>query len=147
VLITGMDKAPTRNVEEPLSEPDIRGPREGFVEQVQTNTILLRRRLRTPHLKIESITVGKLSQTKVAIAYIDGIATDSVVQELRNRITQIEIDGGSTLDISRNSSKTCRFPHFRKFRTQSGRTLPQPICWKAKSLFWLMVRLSYSWRR
>ncbi|QYR21812.1 spore germination protein [Paenibacillus sp. sptzw28] len=93
VLIVGLERLPSRSVEEPEAEPLIRGPREGFIEQVQTNIILLRKRLKTPRFKIESFTVGELTQTKVAVVYIDGIATDSVVQEVRERITQIEIDG------------------------------------------------------
>lgn len=93
VLIVGMDQAPSRSVQEPEAETVIRGPREGFIEQIQTNTIMLRKRLRTTRLKIESFTVGKLTQTKVVVAYIEGIATDSVVQEVRDRVSRIEIDG------------------------------------------------------
>lgn len=93
VLIVGMDRTPSRSVEEPQAETVIRGPREGFVEQIQTNTIMLRKRLRTARLKIERFTVGELTRTKVAIAYIEGIAADSVVQEVRDRVSCIEIDG------------------------------------------------------
>ncbi len=92
VLIVGMDHSPSRGIEEPQAEPLIRGPREGFNERIETNTIMLRRRLRTSRLKIESFTVGELSRTKVAAVYIDGIATDSVVEEVRERISRIKID-------------------------------------------------------
>nr|WP_317890766.1 spore germination protein [Paenibacillus arenilitoris] len=92
VLISGMDQAPSRSVEEPQMEPLIRGPREGFIEQLQTNIIMVRKRLKTPRLKIESFTVGELSQTKVAVAYIEGIATDSVVEEVRSRVSRTRID-------------------------------------------------------
>ncbi|WP_262688259.1 spore germination protein [Paenibacillus baimaensis] len=93
VLIVGMEKFPSRNVEEPEAEPVVRGPREGFIEEIKTNTILLRKRLRTSRLKIESFTLGELSQTKVLVAYISGIATDSVVKEVRERVSTIKIDG------------------------------------------------------
>ncbi|GLI09808.1 spore germination protein [Paenibacillus tyrfis] len=93
VMIVGMERVPSRSLDEPDAEPLIRGPREGFIEQVQTNMILLRKRLKTPRLKMESFTVGELTQTKVKVVYIDGIATDSVVQEVRERISRIEIDG------------------------------------------------------
>jgi spore germination protein KA len=93
VLIFGMEQSPSRNVEEPQAETVIRGPREGFIEQIQTNTIMLRKRLRTTRLKIEPFTVGELTRTKVAIAYIEGIAADSVVKEVRARVSRIEIDG------------------------------------------------------
>ncbi|MBD0383174.1 spore germination protein [Paenibacillus sedimenti] len=93
LLINGMGKTPERKIAEPEAETLIRGPREGFIEQLQTNLIMLRRRLPTPHFKMESLTLGKLTQTKVVMAYIDGIATDSVVQEVRNRVSSIDIDG------------------------------------------------------
>lgn len=93
VLIVGMIQSPSRNIEEPQAESLIRGPREGFIEQIRTNTVLLRKRLRTPRLKIELFTVGELTQTKVEVAYIDGIAPDFIVQEVRNRVTRIMMDG------------------------------------------------------
>ena len=82
-----------RSIEEPSSEPVIRGPREGFIESISTNMGLLRSRLKTSRLKMESITLGELSQTQVVIAYIVGIATDSVVDEVRKRVTRIQVDG------------------------------------------------------
>ena len=82
-----------RSIEEPSSEPVIRGPREGFIESISTNMGLLRSRLKTSRLKMESITLGELSQTQVVITYIVGIATESVVEEVRKRVTRIQIDG------------------------------------------------------
>lgn len=82
-----------RTPEEPSTEAVIRGPREGFVENVRTNTALLRRRIRTPHLKMEELKIGRVTKTDVVLTYIEGIVTDSVVDELRNRLQRIETDG------------------------------------------------------
>lgn len=82
-----------RSVEEPGAESTIRGPREGFTENIRTNTSLLRRKLRTPRLKMELLMIGELSRTDVVIAYVDGIATPSVVEEVRKRVGRIQIDG------------------------------------------------------
>lgn len=82
-----------RSIEEPSSETVIRGPRDGFTETLRVNTSLIRRRIRTPRLKIESFTIGKLSKTDVAIVYIEKIASDSVIEEVRKRLKSIEIDG------------------------------------------------------
>lgn len=90
VKISGWEK---RTVEEPASESFIRGPREGFIESVSTNISMIRRRLRTPRLKMELATVGDLSQTPVVISYIEGIATEAVIEEIRSRIGRIQIDG------------------------------------------------------
>ncbi|WP_274649467.1 spore germination protein [Paenibacillus humicola] len=82
-----------RSLEEPSSEPVIRGPRDGFIENNSTNIGLIRSRLKTSRLKIETFTVGDLTQTEVALTYIDGVADASVVEEVRRRIRKIRIDG------------------------------------------------------
>ena len=100
LLIDGMQDAifislkdwDKRGVEEPAAEQVVRGPREGFTENLRTNTSLIRRRLKTPKLKMESTTVGKLSKTSVVITYIEGIAEDTLVGEIRERINRIDID-------------------------------------------------------
>ncbi|WP_010234556.1 spore germination protein [Clostridium arbusti] len=81
-----------RNVEEPQVESVVRGPREGFTENLRTNIILVRRRLKTSKLKIESMKLGRLSQTDIAVMYIDGIVKDSLVTEILNRMSKIDID-------------------------------------------------------
>ncbi|WP_422392326.1 spore germination protein [Niallia oryzisoli] len=81
-----------RAIEEPATEVTIRGPKDGFTESLRTNTTLLRRRIRSTKLKFESFTIGELSQTDVVMAYIDGIAADSLLEEVRSRIGRIQID-------------------------------------------------------
>lgn len=82
-----------RSIEEPGSEQVIRGPREGFVETIRVNTSLLRRKIRSPKLKMEAQTIGDLSQTDVVVAYIDGIVSNEVLNEVRQRLNRIQIDG------------------------------------------------------
>ncbi|WP_261305012.1 spore germination protein [Paenibacillus andongensis] len=101
VLTFGENKALTfavninvhRSLEEPPSEPVIRGSRDGFIENISINIKLLRGRLKTSRLKMEYITLGELSQTRVVITYIEGIAADSVVEEVRKRVSGIQVDG------------------------------------------------------
>ncbi len=83
----------TRAVEEPTAESVIKGPREGFTESLQVNTSMLRRRLRTPLLKMESLTVGRYTRTQVILACVETLADETLVQEARNRISRIDIDG------------------------------------------------------
>ncbi|ACT02234.1 spore germination protein [Paenibacillus sp. JDR-2] len=90
-----------RAVEEPSNEITIRGPREGFTENLNVNTSMLRRKIQSPRLKMESVTVGSLSKTTVVISYIEGIAKESVVEEVRKRVSQIQIDtvlGGNFIE-------------------------------------------------
>ncbi|MCR2806778.1 spore germination protein [Paenibacillus soyae] len=82
-----------RAVEEPAAEVSVRGPRDGFTENLRINTGLIRRRLRSPKLKMESLTIGQLTQTDVVITYIEGVVSNTILEEVRNRISRIQIDG------------------------------------------------------
>lgn len=84
---------PTRSPEEPSLERVVRGARDGFTETMLTNVALVRRRLRDPGLKFESMNVGRRTRTDVCIAYIDDIVDMSQVEELRRKIKAINIDG------------------------------------------------------
>jgi spore germination protein KA len=81
-----------RSVEEPATEAVIRGPREGFTENLRTNTSLIRRKLKTPQLKMEAMKVGRLSNTNIVITYLEGIAEPALVAEVQERIGRIDID-------------------------------------------------------
>ncbi|MFD0669938.1 spore germination protein [Cohnella sp. GCM10027633] len=82
-----------RGLEEPSSEPVIRGPRDGFNENIATNIGLLRNRLRTSKLKTESFSLGELTDTQVVIAYLAGVAAAPLVEEVKARVKRIAIDG------------------------------------------------------
>ena len=84
---------PLRNVEEPDTESNVRGPREGFVESFRINTSLIRKRIKSPALKIEEMTMGRQTNTKVGIVYVEGIADRNVVEEVKKRLFSIDIDG------------------------------------------------------
>ncbi|MDR7002093.1 spore germination protein KA [Neobacillus niacini] len=88
--LKGFDK---RNIEEPTAELSVRGPRDGFTETLRVNTSLVRRRIRSPRLKMEPYSIGELTQTDVMITYIEGIASNSVLEEVRQRVQRIQIDG------------------------------------------------------
>lgn len=88
-----LKKFNARAVTEPPTETVLKGPREGFVEEIKTNISLIRRRLKTPKLRIKQFKVGKYSNSVVMIAYIDGIADPHVVRQISDRINKIDIDG------------------------------------------------------
>lgn len=83
----------TRAITEPPVATVIRGPREGFVEDMKTNMTLLRRRLRSPKLIFEYLKVGQYTETNIAVAYLDGVAEENVVEQVLKRIREIDIDG------------------------------------------------------
>lgn len=82
-----------RALEEPSSEPTIRGSKEGFIESIQVNLGLLRKYIRTSRLKMESFNVGEIAETKILVAYIEGRADESVLDQIRKKISDIKIDG------------------------------------------------------
>ena len=81
-----------REIQEPEGEVGIRGPRDGFVENIEVNTSLLRNRLRIPHLWIQNMEIGNLSKTNVAVTYIKGLASEKLVEEVKARLKKINID-------------------------------------------------------
>lgn len=92
-LALSLAKWEKRGIEESSSEPVVRGPREAFTETLSVNTSILRRRLRTPKLKMLPITIGRYSQTNVMLSYIEGLADPALIEEANNRLRRIEIDG------------------------------------------------------
>ncbi|WP_235885468.1 spore germination protein [Paenibacillus cymbidii] len=82
-----------RSVTEPPTETVVRGPRESFTESLNTNTALIRRKIKDPRLWLENRQIGSVTRTDVAVMYIKGIANDKIVEEVRRRLDRIRIDG------------------------------------------------------
>ncbi|CAG7629820.1 Spore germination protein B1 [Paenibacillus solanacearum] len=81
-----------RAVEEPSSQTVIRGPKEGFTENFRTNTAMIRRKIKSPDLRIDCKTIGTKTQTNVAVIYLHGVANDEVVNEIHKRLNSIDTD-------------------------------------------------------
>lgn len=92
-IVTSTRSAKDRAVTEPSTESVIRGPRESFTETLRTNTALIRRKIKSPNLWIKSRVIGDVTQTDVAVMYINGIASDKIVAEVLARLDRINIDG------------------------------------------------------
>lgn len=87
--IKGWEK---RGVEEPSTEAVVRGPRDGFTETLRVNTAQIRRRLQDPDLRVKNLTVGRRSNTNVALIYIEGVADPNLIEEIEGRIRAMNID-------------------------------------------------------
>ncbi len=83
----------SRGIQEPENETVLQGPREGFDEVAVSNLAMIRRKLQTPDLCAETITVGKRSKTAVYLCYLRSLASGALVEELKRRLANIEIDG------------------------------------------------------
>lgn len=83
----------TRSIAEPPTSSVLKGPREGFVEDLNVNVSMLRRRLKTPNLAVLNLVLGRQTRTKVAVVYLTNIASKKVVKEVIQRLKNIDIDG------------------------------------------------------
>jgi len=92
-IIMDAKTIPTRTPEEPDTERIVRGAHDGFTETLVINTVLTRRRIRDERLRFEIMRVGERSKTDVCISYIKDIANPDLVETLRNRLQNIDVDG------------------------------------------------------
>ncbi|QGQ97887.1 spore germination protein [Paenibacillus psychroresistens] len=82
----------TRPVDEPMLELNVRGPREGFTEDLQKNLGMVYRRMKSANLKAKSYVIGRQSQTKVILLYLDNKVNPDVLTEVKERIEKIDLD-------------------------------------------------------
>ena len=73
-LSLGYQGFETRGVGEPAMEKNLRGSREGFTESNNTNTAMVRRRLKSPNLTVETLYLGRQSRTNVRLCYLSDVA-------------------------------------------------------------------------
>lgn len=81
-----------RSISEPTNESSIRGSREGFIEKLETNTSIIKRRIKDENLVIENMVLGRRTQRDLAIIYIDNIVDKNVLQELKYKLSSIDVD-------------------------------------------------------
>ena len=81
-----------RNIDSPNNEVVIKGPQAAFVENIRTNTSLLRQFVNSENLIIENIQVGNISKTYCAICYMQNITNNDLVAEVKYRINNLKID-------------------------------------------------------
>ena len=91
-LLLDTYKPEKRGIEQPETERVVRGPREGFIEQIQTNIYLLRYRLPVPEFRVEPMVAGKTTKTKISVCYLDNLASKELVNEVKRRVNDICID-------------------------------------------------------
>lgn len=92
-LVVGVRGWEGRKTESPEEEVLIKGPKEGLTETLRFNTALIRRRLKSSNLKMELSVIGRLTQTNVVMCFVKGIASDSLIEEVRYRLQGIDIGG------------------------------------------------------
>lgn len=92
VLIMETTGGERRAIEEPTTETLIRGPRDGFVENITTNIALIRRDIKDPNLRFKNYEVGKRSKQTLVVSYMAGITNPEIVNEINRRLNSMNID-------------------------------------------------------
>lgn len=82
-----------RGLSAPEVENTVKGPKDAFVETVRSNTSLIRRHLRSPDLRLHETTVGRRSLTNVTVVYMEGLTNPNLVEQMKARLNEIDIDG------------------------------------------------------
>ncbi|MFF2888930.1 spore germination protein [Paenibacillus sp. NPDC057967] len=104
---------PARTPEESSMELSLKGPRDGFVEQLSVNIALVRKRLRTPNLHIEYHKVGTDTQTEIAIMHMEDQAPPGLVDEVRRRVQSLHlpsVNGAGELEERLSDRPLALFP-------------------------------------
>ena len=81
-----------RNIDSPSNEVVVRGSQEAFVENIRTNTSMIRRLVNNENLVMETLTVGQITKTQISIGYIKSLANEDLVAEVRYRINNLSVD-------------------------------------------------------
>ncbi|MFD2170222.1 spore germination protein [Tumebacillus lipolyticus] len=108
-------RPPVRGIDRSETESVILGPQESFTESLQTSLSILRRRIKSPHLKVKLQQVGKYSQAFAAIAYLDNLAQKEYVDSVVERMSNIEVDSvfdGGNLAQMLDDNPFSPFPQF-----------------------------------
>ena len=82
-----------RNTAPPEVENTVKGAKDAFVETIRSNTSYVRRHLRSPELRLYETQVGRRSLTNVSVVWIEGITNSSLVEKMKQRLKEIDIDG------------------------------------------------------
>ena len=108
---------PSRGVYETESEKVIRGSNEGFSESVKLNTALIRKRLRSPHVKVRETFVGRRTNTNVDLVYIKDLIHPEILEQIEKRLQEFEIDGALDSGIIEQLTERRKYSPFPQFQT------------------------------
>lgn len=92
VLVMDTIGGESRAIQEPQTESLIRGSKEGFVENIRTNTMMIRRFIADSNLRFSTYKVGRRSKKDLVVAYMDGIVNPDMIDEVKRRLETIDID-------------------------------------------------------
>ncbi len=117
-IVCDTKSIPTRSLSEPENDHVLRGPREGFLENLKENSALIRKNIKNKDLVMKRFSVGDFAPTAVQVCYIKGRAPEKLTRDLEKKISEIKVDA---LSMGQESLAECLikskwynpFPRFR----------------------------------
>lgn len=91
-LALGVQGWSKRSTDEPSNESMVKGAKECFIESLNDNKALVRKRLKTHHLKFKQIKLGESAATPVVLAYLDNRAEKQLVKEIEQRLKKAKLN-------------------------------------------------------
>lgn len=124
-FMDGFDKAvkiaskgyPNMGVSEAEREKVLRGSKEGFSDSVKTNSALIRKRVKDTRLKIVESYSGVRSDTLMHLLYVEDLAPEELLEEIKERLASFEIDGVMDSGIVQQLSEEVWYSPFPQFQT------------------------------
>ena len=111
------DGYPNMGINEADSEKVVRGSNEGFGDSVKQNAALIRKRIRSPQVKVKEKKTGVRSNTNVYLVYMEGIAYPELVAKIEERLEGFEIDGVLDSGVIEQLSEEKWYSPFPQFQT------------------------------
>lgn len=111
------DGYPNMGVNEAESEKVVRGSNEGFTDSIKQNAALIRKRVRSPKVKVKEKKMGVRSNTNVYLVYMDELVYPGLVAEIEERLSSFEIDGVPDSGILEQLSEEKWYSPFPQFQT------------------------------
>lgn len=125
LFVDGFDKAikipddgyPNMGVKQVDSEKVIRGSNEGFCESVKQNAALIRKRVRSPKVKVKQIKAGVRSKTNVYLVYMEDLVYPHLLKDIEERMEGFEIDGVLDSGVIEQLTEEKWYSPFPQFQT------------------------------
>lgn len=92
ILVVETKGSLDRTISTPTVENTIKGPKDAFTENYESNLGLIRKRIKSEKLVIEENKIGRRTQTKVGLAYIYDIARPEIINHIKEKLNSIDID-------------------------------------------------------
>ena len=125
LFVDGFDRAvkipddgyPNMGITEADSEKVIRGSNEGFCDSVKQNAALIRKRIRSPKVKVKQKKCGMRSNTNVYLVFMEDLVYPGLVREIGHRLEGFEIDGVLDSGVIEQLTEEKWYSPFPQFQT------------------------------